>query len=129
MKTVRIILYGAILSAPLFIPLQRIENVILETDTEDIGIGVTVETALADMRKNSTKIIYLDTAQYVFVSAEAQQQIPMLQPFVKPSVRLCQWEGQGSIQAAKEYADARNMGRKLSKWQDGSNLPELPPIK
>ena len=139
---VRIILYCVILSALLFVPLQRIEianleqiqavwlhqengDVILETDTADIGIGATVEEALIDMKANSTGIVYLDTAQYVFVSAEMLQQIPMLKPFVKLSVRLCRWEGQGGIQTAKAYADARDLGLKLSKWQGSSNLPEI----
>ena len=146
MRTVRIILYCIILLSLLFAPLQRIEiaslepiqavwlyqeneKIILQTDTENIGMGTTIEEALTNMKESSTGIVYLDTAQYVFVSVEAQQQIVMLRSFVKSSVRLCKWEGQGSIQEAVAHADARKIGVKLADWKQGSNLPEIPPLK
>lgn len=146
MRTVRIILYCIILLPLLFAPLQRIEiaslepiqavwlyqeneKIIFQTDTGNIGVGATFEEALTNMKESSTGIVYLDTAQYVFVSGDAQKQILTLRPFVKPSARLCKWEGQGSIQEAVAYADARKIGVKLADWKQGSNLPEIPPLK
>ena len=88
----RMVLYGLILGALFFAPVESAEiaklepvqavwmymendSVVLETDTQDKGAGATVEEALADMKRRSAGIIYLDTAQYVFVTG-AEQQIP-----------------------------------------------------
>lgn len=146
MKIFRLILYAVILASLFFAPLKpmKIANlepiqavrihldggiVVLETDTGDKGSGATAEEALGNMKENSTGIIYLDTAQYLFVSASAREQIPSLQAYLKESVRICQWSGQGDISEAVKYAEARKMGLKSREWTEGSNLPELPPIK
>ena len=138
----RWILYVLILGALLFIPLDRVEianlepvqavwmyeedgKIILETDTEDKGSGTTVEEALADMMQNSPGIIYLDTAQYLLVT-ETTQQIPALEPYLRSAVRLCQWEGKGSLADAVKYADAHKIGEKLQNWNSDVKLPNLP---
>lgn len=146
MKIFRLILYALILASLFFVPLQPMKianlepiqavwiyqadgSVVLETDTDDKGSGVTVEEALADMREKSAGIIYLDTAQYLLVSASAKNQIPSLRAYLKKTVRLCHWDGQGDISEAVKYADARKMGLRLREWNEGSKLPELPPVK
>lgn len=146
MRAVRITLYIVILSALFFMPVQHAEiaslepiqgvwmhlengNIVLQTDTEDKGVGDTVENALADMKKNSSGIIYLDTAQYLFTSETAQSQIQALQTVVKGSVMLCQWDGQGSVDEAVKYADSHKIGLPIRKWTEGSKLPEIPPVK
>ena len=146
MKNFRVILYVLLLSSLFFVPLQRIKianlepiqavwlhqeggSIVLETDTEDKGRGATVKEALVDMKENSTGIIYLDTAQYLLVSASAKQQIPSLRAYLKETVRLCQWDGQGDMNEAVKYADSHRLGLKLRKWDGDGNLPELPPVK
>lgn len=142
----RIVIYIMILAALFFAPLQRIEianlepiqavwmytkgsNVVLETDTEDVGSGATAADALADMKRNSSGIIYLDTAQYLFVSRSAMQNISAVQPYLKDSARLCIWDGQGDISDAAKYAESHKIGIKIGKWKDVGNLPELPSVK
>lgn len=105
------------------------QQVVLETDTDDKGSGSSVAAALEDMKQKSPGIIYLHTAQYLFVAESAQQQIPAIKPYVKGAIRLCRWEAQGDIQEAVKYADAHKLGIKLHHWDTASNLPELPPIK
>lgn len=143
MKTLRVILYTLILVSLFFIPLKRVEianlepvqavwmreengNVVLETDTEDKGAGATVDEALAHMKQNSSGIIYLDTVQYLFADESAQQQISAIRPYVKGSVRVCQWNGQGSIADAVKYVDSHRIGLKIKNWAQGSKLTELP---
>lgn len=142
----RIVLYVLILAALFFVPLQRVEianlepiqavwmyrengNVVLETDTEDKGSGVTVADALTDMKNNSSGIVYLDTAQYLFVSEAATEEIRVAQPYLKNSVRLCIWDGQGDFENAVKYADSHKIGLKIREWEKVGNLPELPPVK
>ena len=142
----RIVLYVVILAALFFVPLQRVEianlepiqavwmyrengNIVLETDTEDEGSGVTVADALADMKNNSSGIVYLDTAQYLFVSETAKEDIYAIQPYLKNSVQLCIWNGQGELKSAVEYADSHKICLKIREWEKIGNLPELPPVK
>ena len=145
MKVIKVGLYALILVSLLFIPLERVDianlepieavwmylengNIVLLTDTEDKGCGVTVESALSDMRKKSRGIVYLDTAQFLFVADSAQKDISAIGSLVKGSIRLCKWEGQGDIKDAVKYADSHNIGVKLNKWEDLGRLPELPPL-
>lgn len=138
----RIVLYVVILAALFLVPLQHIEianlepiqavwmhkengNVVLETDTEDKGRGVTVADALDDMKRNSTGIIYLDTAQFLFVSEVAHEEIRTVQPYLRKSVRLCRWDGDGNMKLAVEYADSHKIGLKMKDWEMIGNLPEL----
>ncbi len=146
MKVIRVSLYALILISLLFVPLQRIEianlepieavwmslendNIVLLTDTDDKGSGITVEKALSDMKEKSPGIVYLDTAQFLFVSDSALKEISAIGSFVKGKIRLCKWDGEGDIKDAVKYADSHNMGVKLSKWNDLGKLPELPPLK
>ncbi len=138
----RIILYILILGALFFAPVESAEvaklepvqavwmymendSVVLETDTEDKGSGATVEGALADMKRRSAGIIYLDTAQYVLVTG-AEQQIPALEQLLKGSVRLCLWSGNGELAEAVKYADAHEIGTKVRDWKPNDKLPNLP---
>lgn len=138
----RIILYVLILGALFFAPVESVEvaklepvqavwmymegdSIVLETDTEDKGTGATVEEALADMKRRSAGIIYLDTAQYVLVTG-AELQIPALEPYIKGSVRLCQWGGNGDFAEAVKYADAHGIGTKVREWKPEVKLPNLP---
>ena len=140
---IRKLFYTVILGALFFAPLKRVEianlepiqavwmyhvdgTLVLETDTQDKGSGATVAQALENMKASSPGIIYLDTAQYLFVSEDAQTQIPALQPYVKGTVRLCLWDGQGDIVDAVKYADAHKLGEKMKRWEQGGKLPEIP---
>ena len=50
-------------------------------------------------------------------------------PYIKQSVRLCKWSGQGSIKEAVKYADSHNLSLKIKSWNEVGNLPEIPSVK
>ncbi len=138
----RIILYCLILVAVLIIPVERLDvgklepvqavwayrennEIVLETDTQDRGSGQTVEEALADMKEHCLGIIYLDTAQFLLVSDDVRDQIPALSQYLKGSVDVCQWDGQGSVADAAKYMAAHKNGYKLKNWTKDVKLPNL----
>ncbi len=138
----RIILYILILNALWFAPLNRMEiadlepvravwlcrqddRILLETDTGSYGTGPTVTDALQNLKETSTGIVYLDTAEYLLVSETATEEITALAPYVKKSVRLCQWEGEGDIEEAAQYANAHKIGTKICHWKTDDKLPNL----
>ena len=88
----RRILYGLITLAALLVPLQRQDiatlepiqavyldregtQLILRTDTDDLGTGESAEKALNVMKYESTGIVYLDTAQFLLVSENALEDV------------------------------------------------------
>ena len=142
MKIFRIILYGVIIFLLFLVPLQRVEianlkpvegiwiykaseSVAIETDTGDLGLGRTIEDAVEDIKRNSTGIIYLDTAKFVFVDETASDELIAFRPFVKGNVCISKWDGKGNVSDAVQYADAHKVGVKYKKWNLGSNLPEI----
>lgn len=138
----RIIIYCVILAGVLFLPAEHMdirdlepiqavflyreaENVVLKTDTEDVGRGETVQQALEDMKTKSSGIVYLDTAQFLLVSKNAQEHIAQIAPYLKGKVKVSQWEG-GELQEAARYMQAHKIGVKIRDWSDGVKLPKLP---
>lgn len=97
----------------------------LITDTGDIGTGVTVEEALADMQNKSLGIVYLDTAQYLLVSEKAENAIMQIKPYLKGKVKVCMWEGE-QVENAAKYMQAHKIGIQLRKWEPNVKLPKLP---
>lgn len=138
----RIIVYCLILGALCFVPVKgqdvadlepiqavwitcEEENIVLETDTGDKGTGATVEAALREMKKRSTGIIYLDTAQFLLVSENVQDAVNEVRPYLKGRVKVCLWDG-GKIEDAAKYMQAHKIGVKLRKWNEDVKLPKLP---
>lgn len=92
--------------------------VVLETDTHSIGRGVSVTEALANLEDNTPGVIYLDTAEYLLVSKDAEGYVDALRKYLKPSVKVGFWEvGEGIDMAAKFLSEEKNLP-KLKKWKN-----------
>ena len=55
----------------------------------------------------------------------AQDAIAALRQYLKKSVRLCQWDGEGKLAEAGRYMNARNLGIRLDQWTQGTELKKL----
>ena len=102
------------------------KTVILQADTGDQGRGETVGEALAQLKQESPGIVYLDTARILLISEGAEKHIPELQKVLKASVRVCRWNGNGTLSTAADYAQTHKTGVKLGKWVPAVKLPNLP---
>lgn len=128
----RMVLYVVIIASLCLIPLERLNvadlepvqvvavyreagQVILETDTGDLGKGTDVQQALADMKAHTHTVIYLDTAEYLLVEAGAEEQARILSAKLKGGVRVAPYNG-GDLQQEAKYADLHNDLPKLRKW-------------
>ena len=139
----RIIAYVLIGIITLLIPVDRVDigtlepiqavwlstengRIILITDTDDRGEGKTVKEALEKMKRSSTGNVYLDTAEFLLVSENAQAEIVSIKPYLKPSVRVCLFAGQMKLTDAAAYMDAHSVGLSLREWEQYSILPKIP---
>ena len=131
----RRLIYMLLLAALLFIPLQRVNiadllpietlavymeegQVVLETDTTHKGIGETVEQALAALKENTSKVVYLDTAEYLLISEDAAEQIEALRAHLKDSVKVAVCEAKGKVKEAAEYLRLHQKMPTLEQWKN-----------
>lgn len=130
----RMILYIIILALLFLAPVQRLDvaklkpvqtvalsmddtGVVLETDTDNKGMGVTVDRAYADLENKTPGVIYLDTAQYLLVTADAVGCVEAIRQYLHPSVKVSLWDGEGSVKDAAKYLSVRNDLPELRSWQ------------
>ena len=141
----RILLYCILFGCALMVPIKKIDisdlepiqavrmyredgKIILETDTEDYGIGENVKEALADMKQSSEGIVYLDTAQFLVVAENALDDIAHIKPFLKEKVQVCLSEGMDKLSTVAKYMKAHDIGVKLKQWHKNLELPQLPDL-
>ena len=96
---------------------------VIETDTEDVGRGESVEAAVKDLKETTPATIYLDTAQYLIVGEEELAE--EMRPYLKDSVRLCRFMGDPPMDSVSRYLVAHGGNVTLENWKIGDRLPML----
>ena len=121
----RMILYICILVLLFVAPVERLDvaqlqpvqtvavqiqqqQVVIETDTGNRGQGSTVQAAVADLESNTPGVIYLDTAQYLLLTRDAEAHWSALKEYMHPWVRVSLWDGTGSIEKAAKFLEIRH---------------------
>lgn len=129
------LLYLVILALLFLAPVQRLDvaelepvqtvavdfrrnAVVLETDTDNRGVGEDVASALADLEAKTPGVIYLDTAQYLLVSESAVALVDDLQGYLSPSVKVSLWDGEGSVISAAKYLCVQEDLPKIEEWEN-----------
>lgn len=135
-------IYGALLAAALIMPhedvtlgkMKPVETVsvreeegllVIETDTEDMGVGNTIEEALKDLKETTAGNLYLDTATYLLVDQATFELIPELATQLKGTVRICMQSGETDLKLAGEYLREHIPIMELRKWRKGIQLQVL----
>lgn len=130
----RLILYIIILALLFLAPVEKLDVaklepvqtvaisvesdvVVLETDTENIGKGKDVDSALSDLKETTPGVIYLDTAEYLLVSENAIAHVDALRQYLRSGVRVSLWDEKGSIKDASKYLGIRTDLPKLKDWK------------
>ena len=98
---------------------------VIETDTEDKGIGGTARQALQNMKDTSDGVIYLDTAEYLLVTKQTEEATRELMAELKPSVRMCKTTGVEDLKKAVLYLKTHGGLPKLKAWVKGAELPVI----
>lgn len=138
----RMLLYAVILSALLTAPVNHLdvgklrpvqvvsvykENqwVVVKTDTGDYGIGATTEQALNNMKDTTAGVIYLDTAEYLLLSENAEEEAEELRSVLKANTRLCYADAKIDIAETGKFLASHGDLPKLEDWKKGQDLPVL----
>lgn len=138
----RIVLYILILVLTLMVPVNRLDvaklrpveviyiykmndRVVIQTDTEDMGVGKDAAQALMDMRETSPAVIYLDTAEFLLVGENAKEEAEHLRTKLKDNVRLCEVLGTVDLQLAAKYLTVHGDLPTFRLWNKDTRLPRI----
>lgn len=104
---------------------KDVDKITIETDTEDMGTGNTVEEALKNLVDTTAGIIYIDTAEYLLVEVEEVSIIEQMSPYVKHSVKVCAMEGRIEPEEAVVYLQSHPINTTLKTAERGKDIPVL----
>lgn len=132
-KLISIVLLALALSVPLkrldIAKLQPVEGVaiysedqrvVLETDTGSRGVGETTLEALKDMKDKALSVIYLDTAEYLFVEEGMENFAEELRPLLNGAVRVGEYLEMKAEELVAYYEIHGNLP-KLNSWNMDEN--------
>lgn len=122
----------ALLALALAVPLKRLDiaklqpvegvalyregqQVVLETDTGSRGVGETALEALKNMKEKATSVIYLDTAEFLFVEEGMEQFAEELRPLLGKAVRVGEYLEMKAEELVAFYEIHGNLP-KLESW-------------
>ena len=129
----RKLIYALIIAALCLAPLRRVDiaklrpvqafamyleenDVVLETDTGDLGKGENVLRALEDLKEKTAAVVYLDTADFLLVAENAVSRVGELAQHIKQSVKVCVCEAAGRVKEAAQYLEVHGNLPKLRDW-------------
>ena len=99
-------------------------QILLVTDTEDMGRGADVMEALSDMKATATGTIFLDTADYLIVEVGAEKFLDQAADVLRPSCMLCRADQMPDLKETAAFFSVHKWGVTLLQWQN--NRTELP---
>ena len=100
-------------------------QIILETDTQDRGIGKTGMEALNNLKATTPAVIYLDTADFLLMGDGTDDRIAELEGRLKKSVKLCRVTEKMNLKDAAAYLRVHKQLPSLKVWKTGIKIPYL----
>lgn len=98
----------------------------ISTDTGDLGQGNSVAEAYADLKQTSPGEIFLDTADYLVLTKDAQALWAEVASYLRPACEICLSNGVVDPEAAAQYLEAHKPGQTIRDYQAGGGpLPLL----
>lgn len=130
----RKVIYVVILALLFLAPLDRVDvadllpieavavymedgNVVLETDTENVGRGEDVKQALDNLKEVTPAVVYLDTAELLIVSKDAKIWVDDLRQYLKQDVGVCVGDAKNRVKEMAKYLDVHGQTIKLKDWK------------
>ena len=138
----KMLIYGLLVAAALLAPVRANDvgdlqpvrvvqvskeagNILLQTDTGDWGMGENITAALENLKATTPGILYLDTARYLLISEDVQNEISDLRKVMKGNVHLCLAEGAVLGEEIVPFLRSHGQLPQLKNWKAGASLPLL----
>lgn len=139
----RMLLFGMVFLAAVLLPfsgtdvakLQPVEvirisksegEIRVETDTGGGGKGTDLASAFADLKETTAGEVFLETAEHLLISSNAQDLLPTLAEYLRPSCNIYIESGAADLAQTAKYLAAHESGVTLSDYRAGIRaLPVL----
>ena len=138
----RCLVYLLLLAAVLIVPVQRTDVgrlrpvqvvaishadgwVVIQTDTDDYGIGTDAITAMQNLKDTTPASIYLDTADYLLVQKNAAADAESLRTHLKDTVKVYGCEGNIDLKLAAQFLRVHGEGVRFAQWEAGTGVAVL----
>lgn len=79
------------------------DEIVLQTDTDAMGRGETVDDAIRSMHETSPSYVFLDTADFLIIDPELVAMLPALEDLLRPSCRICLEKGEPDMEKAGAF--------------------------
>ena len=89
-------------------------QVMIATDTGDMGRGSSIKEALEDLKWTTPGTVYLDTADFLLISESCIEEIGNIKPIVRGNTRICIAEPNVDLTKAAEYLSVHKPETKLN---------------
>lgn len=99
--------------------------VVIETDTEDMGFGRTVEEAIEDLKETATGWICMDTTKYLLIAPEAREDALALKGMLKGNVRVCGYNGRVDMRTIGAYLSSHRPNVLLKSFEKYTEISEI----
>jgi hypothetical protein len=80
-------------------------DVLVETDTGEMGKGKNLEIAFSDLKNTASGEIFLETADRLLISPEAVFLLPELTDYLRPGCNICVEMGAVELDAVGDFLD------------------------
>lgn len=102
-------------------------NVVLETDTGDIGRGMKLTEALENLQQTTSAEIFLETADFLLLTEETKCLLKELSGVLRPGTETFLIDAPVDGEAAARYLENHSMGSTIQKLQSYNR--EMPRLK
>ena len=96
----------------------------IQTDTGNMGIGSTCKQAWEDLQNAATGVVFLDTADYLTVTGDAQPYIEEMWEYLRPSCKICLQIGEGDWESLPAFLRTHEPSTTILQYRSGEK--ELP---
>ena len=91
----------------------------LKTDTEDIGYGKDVQSALENMKQTASGTIFLETADYLIVEKGQARFLEQMHSVLRPSCMVCSATQMPELDEVAKFLQAHEPEATLRQLRNG----------
>lgn len=101
-------------------------QIVLETDTGDLGSGTDLKEALSELKATTAGNVFLETADYLIVAPGCTDLLAQLKICLRPSCGICLEDEEADLEKAAKFLNVHEPKVTLQDWYSGiSELPVL----
>ena len=98
-------------------------EIVLSTDTSDMGAGATLREAVRNLKATTAGTVFLETADYVLITPEMEELVGELGEYLRPGIEICIISCITDPKEAARYLSAHHPGVTLRSVRYGKGIP------